>query len=362
MYGSTEELNKARLAATSRLASTWADIAHRHQTLLPPSSSSGAGWLLGGSRWLPEEEDDIIDLETMEIVQDRGVLRGTKAGALRFGGEGSWSDHSDSSSDDEGKTRAALAPEEDDSEDELGLFDQLESLPSQSFRDQRRAKEAERLHLLEFTMQETKARQMRASAMAGGTVDGVDDEEWERTKRELERASGNEVLEAPAGAVGKPEDGASEEEDDFAAFEVTPTTARTLPKSQGARSAATPASSAAQRRGKAAAPPSTTRLLRKGLRKVDLKSSPPTARRQSESSPAKVSCASRSCLDARADVAFRSSHSPRPFLTASAPLSRPPILTAPPCRLRLARPLASSSLAPCPTTSRDRHLHLHRSQ
>lgn len=221
----------------------------------------------------------------MEIVQDRGVLRGSKKGAFAIGGSDQRSSHLSGDSDDHNDHDASS-----ESEDELSRIDPLPSLPSHAFLEARKAQQADRDHLLQFTLMESKARAMRAStAGEGNDVD----EEWEEKRRALERGSGNELLPLAQveGALGRiTEEAEEEEEDDFALFEVTPTIpqGRVLPKTAGALAARSgsvkPApSSAVKGKGKArsgtAPPPSTTRAIRKAVEGVSLDSSSPSESR-----------------------------------------------------------------------------------
>ncbi|GAA5963871.1 hypothetical protein JCM8115_006360 [Rhodotorula mucilaginosa] len=205
--------DEARLQATLRLQDAWEDIQRRHSNLAVVSDSgeqrgrnnSGAGTEQrkkryrhrpGRTRALPVEEDDIIDLSTLDFVQDRGVLRSSKAGGFaigrygngRDGGDilvgldtggggakggaassagdthGSDGDEDDPTDNDEDEDEDEWADYTDSdapsysSDDELGEDDDLLPPPSLLFREQRR-KEAERLReMREFQEHEAKAR------------------------------------------------------------------------------------------------------------------------------------------------------------------------------------------------------------
>ncbi|KAM0786361.1 hypothetical protein ACM66B_001832 [Microbotryomycetes sp. NB124-2] len=279
----------ARLASTLRLKAAWSDIAYRH-------SHTATGPLQlqrlrrGTTRALLEDDDDIVDLETMEIVQDRGVLRNARQGAFQIGGldERSGSDDQRSSSggagvgDGNGSDRHSgqtrhrqrfdsgddwISADEDDndddeSEDELAAIDELPSLPSVAYRAQRMEAEERRLDLLEFTRLETEARAIRASTGAlGSNNDHVDDAEWERTARALESSVGNEVLSPTQLAPVAEQD----EDDELAAFEVTPTASKA-------------AQSKAPLFNNQTAPPSTLQSLRRRFGSVELDKTSPTDR------------------------------------------------------------------------------------
>ena len=77
---SSAELDLSRLHSTQRLHEVWADIGARHTAVGRRGQTPR-----GQSRALHENEDDIINLLTLEIEVDRGVLRGTKPGAYSIG-------------------------------------------------------------------------------------------------------------------------------------------------------------------------------------------------------------------------------------------------------------------------------------
>ncbi|KAK4051982.1 hypothetical protein OIO90_004512 [Microbotryomycetes sp. JL221] len=314
----------ARLASTLRLKAAWSDIAYRHSNTFVMSSnttsSSNVGKLLkrGSTRALLEDEDDIVDLETMEIVQDRGVLRRAKQGAFQIGGQDDYDRHQrqrhlavetslhdestdvDVTTDDDDEeddsrssstthrltsrshkhARSAVdahahyydddnydddKDEDDESEDELAAIDELPSLPSVKYREQRIEAEERRLELLEFSRLETEARAIRASTNALGRNDEeCDDEEWARTTRALESSQGNEVLEWNHLPTLTEE----QEEDELAEFVVTPTTTNKGPKL-----------SATGR----PCPPSTLHSLRQRFGSVQLEMSSPLIMHQAPS-------------------------------------------------------------------------------
>ncbi|GAA6032263.1 hypothetical protein JCM8097_007152 [Rhodosporidiobolus ruineniae] len=285
-----QELLNSRLHSTLRLRDAWADILRRH-SLPPPASSSPssshgrppsstgkrrhqpAGW----TRAIPMEEDDIIDLSTMEIVEDRGVLRNSRKGAFAIGGyagtlgdvivgpdTGAEGGQGEEGEEDEEEDEDEVDWEEpddgaSDSDDELGRIDDLPSLPSLLFREERR-KEAERKKELEdFWAQEAQSR-------------GAD---GEAVEREEARERGNERLNKPlAGEKGG--------EDDLDLF-ASPLAKPAKPSSSS--SVATPS----RRHSASAPPPSTTAAIRKAIQTIDLTSPPdsPSSSASPNSSPLK---------------------------------------------------------------------------
>lgn len=72
----------SRLKSMSRLREAWADIQSRHDHYQLNNTTQQ---IAGKTRALREEEDDIIDLFSMTVVIDRGVLRNAKSGSWAIG-------------------------------------------------------------------------------------------------------------------------------------------------------------------------------------------------------------------------------------------------------------------------------------
>lgn len=284
-----DDLKAALKASSKRLKGHFSDIVYRHSTPLLPSSSGGgstAPWLRPlKTRALLEDDDDIIDLSTMEIVQDRGVLRGLKSGSWQLGGRGGGSSESGDDWED--------VDEDDESEDEIAAVDALESRPSLRYLEERMRQEEDRRDMLDFMRAEKAARAYRAGTATGNNgVDTINvaEEEWERDQQRLEQGRGlNELLDVDltndAQHLSKEDD-----DDELAVMEVTPVTDRTLARSSSvAASSASPASTASKRRASSAVPSSSaTRFIRNRVAalKMDESSSPapsPAKRRQSRS-------------------------------------------------------------------------------
>ncbi|BGP49700.1 hypothetical protein JCM10450v2_005605 [Rhodotorula kratochvilovae] len=284
---SDPELQRRLHSSTLKLRDAWDDILARHSLPLPSSSSASSRAAsapapvrhrpAGRTRAIPVEEDDIIDLATMEIVQDRGVLRRSRKGAFALGGymdtlddvivgvdtgageegeeedvEGSWEDEEE---DEDGSAGYST------SDDELGDMDELPSLPSLLFREQRRRDAERRDQLRDFWAHEARAR----GASEAQPPDDDDDEPG------AAGAGGNRTIDAIDEA----------DEDDelgFFARAPSPSTSSPAPAWVARRRASssplevevvTPS-----RKGKEPArPPSTTAALRVGFEKVHLASS-----------------------------------------------------------------------------------------
>lgn len=277
-----------------RLQDAWEDIQRRHSKLAQTGTgdtTSGATRRRyrhrpGRTRALPVEEDDIIDLSCLDFVQDRGVLRGSKAGGFAIGRYGNSRDGEvlvglDTGGEGTGGTEEGgngTADEEDDddeeeewqdytdsdaptysSDDELDDDDDLLPPPSLLFREQRR-KEAERLReMREFQEQEANAR----GALARAQQDDV-----------IVVGGGNVQLPAPIGPPSSAPRGRlvslahrvvvsdDEDEDDLA---LSPCRAQSM-----APSRRTPV-----RRGKAfSQPPSSTATLRRSVSELHFDSPP----------------------------------------------------------------------------------------
>ncbi|BGP17820.1 hypothetical protein JCM10213v2_005862 [Rhodosporidiobolus nylandii] len=303
-----QALLQSRLHSTLRLRDTWDEILRRHSTPSPSSPAAGPSSFasakksvrhrpVGFTRALPVEEDDIIDLRTLEIVEDRGVLRNSRAGGFAIGGPGGMLDDvvvgqdsgaqlAGSSGDEEGESDEEEEevdweePDEDgyfDSDDELAEMDDLPSLPSLLFREERK-KEAERTRELEeFRAQEARAR--GEALVAHDALDGI-------------RRRGSEQLPEPI-----PVD--DEDEEDELGFFAQPAPASASPAPRLER--ATPARPSLS--ANVVAPPSTTSALRQAVQAVHLASSPvPSSSARPSSSPTKPPSKRASKRAASADL------------------------------------------------------------
>lgn len=212
------------------MRSKWSDIQHRHSFLTLPkgnrlgtrASTKGCFNInIGNSRAIPEEDDDIIDLEKMEIVQDRGVLRRIKKGGFALEGrldglmkgkivENNIKNEKDDRGGDENESafdNGDNDDDEDEEDDELSFMDDLTSHPSAEYLDEKRKRMIEHEDLLQFMKMETIARQQR-----GQEMNEIDDEEWLKEARRVELAAagrGNEVLDAPPPTLTRRRSGSS---------------------------------------------------------------------------------------------------------------------------------------------------------
>ncbi|GAA5841826.1 hypothetical protein JCM9279_003119 [Rhodotorula babjevae] len=234
------ELRSRLHSSTLKLRDAWDDILRRHSlpapspaapSRAPASSPTRRHRPAGRTRAIPVEEDDIIDLRTMEIVHDRGVLRRSRAGAFALGG---YTDALDDvlvgpdtgvgeveqgggSGEEHGAVGGDSFEEDDDddepnaldseayagsSDDELGDMDELPSLPSLLFREQRRRDADRRDQLRDFWEHEARAR--GASEAGGAAPDEGGDAVGNRTLEALEAADDDDELGffAPAPSVG----------------------------------------------------------------------------------------------------------------------------------------------------------------
>ncbi|GAA5933509.1 uncharacterized protein JCM15063_001332 [Sporobolomyces koalae] len=160
------ELYTNRLNSTLRLRDAWADITRRHTTF--SDTLRGRHRPAGRTRAIPVDDDDIIDLKHLTIVTDRGVLRNSKRGSFPIGGRGRAHngrpdpddrDYANQNDDDEQNgddTDEGLSWEEatTDSDDELAELDNLESLPSLSYREHRRLATERTAELEQFRQME----------------------------------------------------------------------------------------------------------------------------------------------------------------------------------------------------------------
>ncbi|GAA5934619.1 hypothetical protein JCM3775_002005 [Rhodotorula graminis] len=293
------ELQSRLHSSTLKLRDAWDDILRRHSlpapsppvpSRAPASSPTRRHRPAGRTRAIPVDEDDIIDLGSMEIIQDRGVLRRSRAGAFALGGytdaiddvlvgpdtgvgepeqggsggeergaagEGSFEEEEDE--DDEWDEPNALDSEAyaGSSDDELGDMDELPSLPSLLFREQRRRDADRRDQLRDFWEHEARAR--------GGS-----------------EAGGGAAHEAGAGAVGNRTLEAVEvadDDDELDFFAPAPSVAPS-PVPRPRRSSSSPLQvevATPSRKVKTQShAPSTTAALRTAVGAVQLASSSPT--------------------------------------------------------------------------------------
>ncbi|KAM0746157.1 hypothetical protein T439DRAFT_337509 [Meredithblackwellia eburnea MCA 4105] len=271
------KLAQSRDESRFRLKNAIQDIVHRHESFLPTlasastsapnsgfsTSSSLASPLsrqlpVGRTRALREDEDDIIDLETMEIVEDRGVLRGAKPGGFSIGkyfgsalqqrcrtedgGNGEEGDlesdedeESEEESEDElweeddedrtarqqGKERRRLKGKgkarrpRDDSDDELDEWGGLEGLASIQYIENRRAREEEELDLRSFLEQD---RILRRGDVSGDEAGEEDDQAVEpfELDRSLTPLGRNRKISVPTQILAQSPQPEDESDDDLA--------------------------------------------------------------------------------------------------------------------------------------------------
>ncbi|BGP33505.1 hypothetical protein JCM10296v2_005309 [Rhodotorula toruloides] len=282
-----EELTRdqARLQATLRLQDAWEDIQRRHSTMPgsgTPAPRARAASVGGGtprrhrpgrSRAIPVEEDDIIDLSTLDFVEDRGILRNSKAGGFAIGAYGGTGTEDivvgldTAGADDDGTEGDEDEEEEEEledytdsdaesytSEDELGELDELPSQPSLVFREERR-KEAERLkEVLEFQQQEALAR--GASAQPSSS---------RATPR-----PGNETLPTPVAAA---------EDDDLDLFATPPPPASAPRRPQSSSPRVSPAKTPQRTSQPPSRPSSSTSTIRRAVDHFHLASPAPSSSR-----------------------------------------------------------------------------------
>lgn len=199
----------------------WDDIIHRYSSPSHLSSNS-----LGQRGAIPVDEDDIIDLDTLEVVVDRGVLSGTKPGANAIGTFMS-ADRGGREAEMWDPTKQDRVPWEDgrgadpDEPDLMGVWGAQEAPPSRSFRELRKRMEEDQVERDDFL--EQNARLYGATPMPEDDGDDDDDESEEdealdgtRGRREQTWVAGNELL-----AKG----GEDESEEDELALEAVPSPA-----------------------------------------------------------------------------------------------------------------------------------------
>lgn len=279
------------MQATLRLQDAWEDIQRRHSTLpasSTPAPRARAASVGGGtprrhrpgrSRAIPVEEDDIIDLSTLDFVEDRGVLRNSKAGGFAIGAYGGTGDQDivvgldTGGGDDEGTEVDEDEDEEEEledytdsdaesytSEDELGELDELPSQPSLVFREERR-KEAERLkEVLEFQQHEALARGASAAPSRRATP-----------------KPGNEVLPQPITAA---------DDDELDLFATPPPPASAPRRRQSSASLTSPSKTPQRVCQPQFRPPSATSALRHAVDRFHLASPAPSSPRSKSRPPA----------------------------------------------------------------------------
>ncbi|GAA5964967.1 hypothetical protein JCM21900_001914 [Sporobolomyces salmonicolor] len=378
-----DALLTSRLHSTLRLRDAWSDIWRRHSlppalpsaasssSPFPPSSSSRRKHRpTGRTRAIPVEEDDIIDLRTMELVVDRGVLRNSRAGAFAIGGYAGrehdvgvardtgrarldeWDGSGAEGSGDGSGSDGYVDPEEGEvdweeleegnssSEDELATMDDLPSLPSLLFREQRRKDAERRRELRDFWAQE---RQQSRRFSEGGTGTPEDRESWEEGE-----LAGNERLERPvappssswgraciaAPDYGDEGGGEGDEEDELSFFAPDPAHApmKSISPELGLRrSTSSPRNGLTQPRARPLPSPSSTSSLRHGIDAFQIASSSPTK------SPTPTSTSWTASASA-ANSIFRAPVQPTPKASSSKPRSS-------------SSPLRQSHLAPPPSPS-----------
>lgn len=168
---------------------------------------------MGKTRALREDEDDIIDLSTLEIVVDRGVLRGlrdkkmwgiggfvgARAGdmedaeedieVLEEGEEGEEED----GDDEEDWENEEDADEEDagaltDESDEIGGWDDIPSQPSVAYTEARKKTIMDKEELKHFHAQEAQWRSSSKNVTKEEEVEDSQEKEEEQLMKDLPRA------------------------------------------------------------------------------------------------------------------------------------------------------------------------------
>lgn len=288
-------LSSSRLQSTLRLRQAWAEISHRHES----APSTGVHQFpTGRTRSLREDDDDIIDLGSMELVQDRGVLRRAKPGGWAIGSyagmgptpnlvlpngvgaaDGEDDDNDDEEEDGESNGSGALWEEMDDddgasSADELGDWEEVVAQPSVQYRDKRRKYEEERNDLRQFLLDEARLRLTTGDPDAGSAAEEL-----------VRRAADIDASALAAWPLPQPDDHAEDE------LAIGGTSSERLPRSSQFRLKpgapfVTPTKAASPTSPEQ--PPSTTRALRNDLDAVDIFDS------SEESSPAKTAVGNRS--------------------------------------------------------------------
>ncbi|GAA6025382.1 hypothetical protein JCM11491_002699 [Sporobolomyces phaffii] len=230
----------ARIHRTHRLRDAFDDICRRHTHRAVVPGGVRRHPRTGKTRAIPLDEDDIINLQTLEIELDRGVIANSRKGNFAFGGHdphgephlrvvrdtGTQGEARDGErqhlagfeiiDDDDDETELSrddddddLAPEErsgSSSEDEFATFDDLESLPNLGWREDQKRREEAANALKEFEASE----RAWASAWAaprrgnvyGGVGDGVSSDDAgstaTKTHRNSRQSAANEIVDKPA--------------------------------------------------------------------------------------------------------------------------------------------------------------------
>lgn len=274
----------SRVNSVLRLQACWQDIEERHQSTSNQKQSSR-----GKSRALREDEDDIIDLSTMEIVVDRGVLRGSRAGSYAIGsfalpgiglaytGEEDMADSDESDLDEEEWEKTE--------EDDIGGWDSNLDLPSVESRLDRSKRGEVRDDLRRFLMEEVVRRNEGGMEIIDSNSGLTDD--ISTTIEQLESDPGNTILSQPENppsrsrtrTPGSPfpllegeADDSSSEEDEMAIKSVPSPSILSSPGHRLHRTSPLKSS-----RKIITEPPDSTRSLRFEMQNTKLSSVPPKA-------------------------------------------------------------------------------------
>lgn len=160
---------QSRLQSTLRLREAWADIQLRHESY----SSDTLQRPTGKTRALREEDDDIIDLNSMTIVLDRGVLRNAQQGSFAIGsyalpgGDARWYDPDRGAEDDEDDDWEEGIEEDDDP---MGQWDQVLDAPSVLSRVEKRKRGIELEDLRMFLLDEVRLQEASHAALVASTT------------------------------------------------------------------------------------------------------------------------------------------------------------------------------------------------
>ncbi|GJN90371.1 hypothetical protein Rhopal_003382-T1 [Rhodotorula paludigena] len=305
-------------SSTIRLRDAWDDILRRHSTphAGPPAASSPFSRSAsaapafptprrhreaGRTRAIPVDEDDIIDLGTMEIVEDRGVLRRTRAGAFSLGGyshmlddiivgpdtgvgegeAGEWSEDEEEVEDEPSERDDGRAGDlDDESDDELGDMEELPSLPSLLYREERRRVEEQRDQLRDFWEQEARTRGSHSAGV------GRDEEDVFATGLSPASAHGSRTVAKPPTIEEVTEDEDDVDELDF--FAEAGDSSPSLRRSTSSPLDVDVVTPTRERRSPSRSAPSTTAAIRHGMKNVAL-ATPPTSRSTPSPSTSKAS-------------------------------------------------------------------------
>lgn len=202
------------------------------------------------------DEDDIIDLGTMEVVVDRGVLRNSRPGSYAIGRFSLPGTRARRGQEEDEGDRAPWEDGEESEEDVMGVWGDREGQPSVQFREERRRQREEERDLKEFLEENRR-------------VEGGPAEESGSESEEIGRR-GNELLQV------KERDEEHDSSDDEMAIGPSP------PKRIAVAAPVSPPYSRSPP-ARRANPPSTTQSLRAAVSSLGLSTSPP----KSSSSPLK---------------------------------------------------------------------------